>query len=187
MDEYITQYIVNFLKISHFEANSLRRSYWQQYGTTLNGLRAHYEIDPHDYFNFIHSGERITKPRFNPEIRKHIENIKGKKWVFTNGRADWASSGLTAIGIEDLFEDIFDIEFVDWSGKPYAEVYHKVIESVRPKSVADIIFLDDKIENIKTAKDLGWNTVWLMPDSESHTSADYVFSGIKELFESVDV
>ncbi len=187
MDEYITQYIVDFLKISAIQANDLRRDYWKQYGTTLNGLRAYYDIDPDNYFDFIHSGEKIKKPKYNPEMRKNLEKINGQRWVFTNGRRDWAVSGLESIGVFDLFKKIFDIEFFKWSGKPYPEVYQQVLDYITPQNGAPIVFLDDKLDNIETAHSFGWTTIWMTEEPTEQHPADYVFTGVRELFMSIDV
>ncbi len=186
MDVYMSQYIADFLKISLKEANELRKSHWRKYGTTLNGLRATYEVNPHDFFDYIHSGENIKKPQKSIKIREHLSSIVGRRWVFTNGRRDWAQSGLDAIGISDLFIDVFDIEFFNWSGKPYPEVYQQVLDAVVPTSENPIVFLDDKRENIVTAKEFGWTTVWMTLSDDVEPAADYSYSGLLEMFDTLN-
>ena len=42
-------------------------------------------------------------------LREQLEKLDMRKLIFTNGSADHAKNILSHLGIEDLFEGIFDI------------------------------------------------------------------------------
>src|SRR5512143_3915214 len=50
----INLYITERMRLSPAEVTAIRRRYLTAFGTTLNGLRLEYAIDPLDYLNFVH-------------------------------------------------------------------------------------------------------------------------------------
>lgn len=66
-------------------------------------------------------------------------------------------------------EGIFDIAFMDWEGKPNPRGYAKVDAHLRSRHGAEleIHFADDRQDNLETARERGWKTIWI----RSHTAA----------------
>lgn len=60
---------------------------------------------------------------------------------------------------------MFDIAFMDWQGKPHPESYAKVEAYLRKRHGDDIriCFADDRRDNLETARDRGWFTIWIAP------------------------
>lgn len=60
---------------------------------------------------------------------------------------------------------IFDIDFMAWEGKPNRAAYEKVEAHVfaRHPDKKDLIFADDRLENLVSARARGWRTVWVRP------------------------
>jgi putative hydrolase of the HAD superfamily len=164
LDRNISRFLVVRFGISETEADQLRRQYWQHHGTTLNGLRAHYGIEPDEYFDFIHQGESLPLPVFSQKKRELLLRLPGRRWVFTNARRDWAERGLESMGIRDCFEGIFDISTFDWESKPSLCVYHEVERRIGASSDA-LVLLDDSTANLTTANRCGWQTVLVHPNS----------------------
>ena len=183
MDEYINEFVMNHLNVTQVQANKIRNEYWQKYGTTLAGLRAQGAVDPHAYFDFIHNGANIVMPQENKTLQTLLQTISGTKVVFTNGRKDWASRGLSHIGIENEFDHLFDLEDSNWIGKPHKNAYEPVIQKLNLNSNKNILFFDDKIDNLKTASELGWKTVWMNPELENKKPnwLDYQLGHINDL------
>ena len=67
------------------------------------------------------------------------------------------------IGIEKLFDGVFDIVDSDFVPKPSKQPYEKVIENfkIEPQYC---IFFEDIARNLKPAHELGMKTVWIEND-----------------------
>jgi putative hydrolase of the HAD superfamily len=160
LDSRINAFLGEYLKADAEEADRLRRKYWQAHGTTLAGLMADRDLDPHVYFDFIHQGD-LQRPQSNPDLRQWLETLGGPSYIFTNARADWAEVGLDCIGIRECFEGIYDLERLGWLGKPEAAPYHQIQRELGLRPQSSVVFLDDKLENLATASRLGWTCVWI--------------------------
>jgi putative hydrolase of the HAD superfamily len=65
---------------------------------------------------------------------------------------------LSALGIEDMFEKIYDIRVAAYQPKPFPEPYHAVLDELgtTPK---DCIMIEDSRDNLQTAKKIGMGTI----------------------------
>jgi putative hydrolase of the HAD superfamily len=160
LDKGITQFICKFLNLSVEKADETRRQFWESHGTTLAGLMAQSDVDPHDYFDFIHHYGTIFKPRLAPQKRPLLENIKGPRHIFTNARKDWALSGVTSMGLESYFERYFDIEYFGWTCKPDVKIYDSLIKELELEGKT-VVFIEDSAKNLIPAIERGWKTVLL--------------------------
>ena len=186
LDRNITRFLQVRFNLSEAEADERRQDYWRRYGTTLAGLRAKFGVSPTEYFDFIHAGEGLLFPRANPPLRAMLLSLPGSRWIFTNARRDWTLKGLQSMGIEDCFEGILDIETFGWVSKPHAKIYPKVETRVRA-SKHDLVFLDDRHENLVPAQARGWRTVLVAPTPESPIEGcDLVLPRLLDLREKAD-
>lgn len=165
LDRNITRFLIHRFGWSESEADSRRKDYCARFGTTLGGLRALHGVLPSDYFDFIHAGEQLQLPQWDPRKRDLLLSLPGDRWVFTNARRDWAMRGLKAMGIEDCFTGVLDIESFAWESKPNPEVYRQVEARVGVKG-SDIILLEDRADNLVPAHQMGWRTVLVHPQAE---------------------
>src|SRR5437667_4534767 len=69
----MNEYICDRLEVTPEEAAELRRSYFREHGTTLNGLMRVHNIDPHEFLAFVHeidlAGCRATPKLAPPPAR----------------------------------------------------------------------------------------------------------------------
>jgi putative hydrolase of the HAD superfamily len=168
LDRNITRFLMVRFDLSETAADALRREYWRDYGTTLNGVRAERGVEPEEYFDFIHSGEHLQYPRYAPDKRDLLLQLPGTKWVFTNARRDWADRGLRSMGIAECFEGVFDIESFGWRSKPDPYVYGE-IERRLNSAPAELVLLDDRPDNLVTARNRGWRSVLVHPSASTQT------------------
>ena len=86
----------------------------------------------------------------------------GKKIIFTNGSRAHALNVTKRIGIDKLFDGIFDIKDCDLF-KSLQEPYKKLVENykIEPQYC---IFFEDIARNLKPAYELGMKTVWIKND-----------------------
>ena len=68
-------------------------------------------------------GENVAK------LEKEIAKLNGKKIIFTNGSKAHAANVTKRIGIEKLFDGVFDIVDSDFVPKPSKQPYKKIIEN----------------------------------------------------------
>ena len=57
-------YMVEKLGIPADRADTIRRSYFEKYGTTLRGLQANYQVDAVDFLRYVHDIplDQVLKP-----------------------------------------------------------------------------------------------------------------------------
>jgi putative hydrolase of the HAD superfamily len=158
IDQRINRYMRDVVGIPHGEVDELRRSYWRRYGVTMRGLMHHHGVDPEDYLAFVHDVDIAGLLRPDPALRRALEILPQRRMVFTNSTIAHSERVLHALGINDMFEKIFDIRVADYLPKPYPEPYHAVL-SLLGAPAERCIMVEDSPENLKTAKELGMGTI----------------------------
>jgi len=109
IDVRINLYMTEIVGIPAPEVDALRREYWRLYGVTLQGLIRHHGVDPEDYLLFVHDVDVNSRLGPDPVLRETLAALPQRKAVFTNGSICHASRVLAALGIEDIFEEVYDI------------------------------------------------------------------------------
>ena len=94
------------------------------------------------------------------ELATEIKKLDGKKIIFTNGSRKHAINVTTKIGIDHLFDDIFDIKDSNFVPKPLVEPYKKLVKKhkIDPKLS---VFVEDIARNLKPAYEMGMKTIWI--------------------------
>jgi putative hydrolase of the HAD superfamily len=119
--------------------------------------------EPHHYLDFVHGvpvGEYLGAA---PALRAMIAGLPGRRSIFTNGSRRHALAVLSALGLEGLFEEIFDIVALGFRPKPEPATYRAVLErlGVAPPNA---ILLDDLARNLLPAREMGMRTVLVGTD-----------------------
>ena len=162
VDKKMSKYISNKLNINIEEAKKIQKNYFYEYNTTLNGMIKNHKIDPGEFLEFVHD-INIDFLQQNSELAKEIEKLEGKKIIFTNGSRKHAINVTKKIGIDQLFDDIFDIVDSDFIPKPELEPYKKLVKKhkIDPKLC---VLVEDIARNLKPAYEMGMKTVWIEND-----------------------
>lgn len=174
ISEKITQYVARHFACDWTEAKAIQKSYLPEYGTTLNGLMALQNIDPSDYLHYVHDID-LSRLDNAPKLRGLIDQLPGKKYIFTNGDAPYAQRVIEKLELDGLFELICDIRASDYRPKPEMSAYQMLLQ----KSGIDplrAVFMEDMARNLKPAKTLGMGTVWIDGGSDwgAHGMGDYI-------------
>ena len=158
IDVRINRYMTEIVGIPAPEVDALRRDYWRLYGVTLQGLIRHHAVDPEDYLLYVHDIDVPSRLTRDLVLREMLENLPQRKAVFTNGSTCHAARVLSALGIEVMFEKVYDIRVAAYQPKPYPEPYHAVLSEL--DTVAErCIMIEDSRDNLHTAKKLGMGTI----------------------------
>jgi len=158
IDVRINRYMEDVVAIPTAKVDELRRHYWGEYGATLQGLIRHYGVDAEDYLDYVHAVDVDSRLQPDLELRTAIAALPLPCHVFTNGSHGHAERVISALGLNGLFEEIFDIRIADYQPKPCPDPYHRVLDRLQlPAELC--IFIEDSLPNLQTAKQLGMTTV----------------------------
>ena len=159
VDKRMSKYISNKLDVSVEEAKKIQKNYFYKYNTTLNGMIKNHKIDPGEFLEFVHD-INIDFLQKDPGLAEEIEKLEGKKIIFTNGSRKHAMNITRRIGIDQYFDDIFDIVNANFIPKPAMETYKKLVEKhkIDPKLC---VLVEDIARNLKPAYEMGMKTVWI--------------------------
>jgi len=159
VDKKMSKFISEKLKVSIDEAKKIQKNYFHEYNTTLNGMIKNHDIDANEFLEFVHDVD-LSFLKKDDFLKEQISKLDGKKIIFTNGSKAHAFNVTSRIGIEQLFDGVFDIVDSDFYPKPSIEPYKKIIENykIQPEYC---IFFEDIARNLKPAYELGMKTVWI--------------------------
>jgi putative hydrolase of the HAD superfamily len=178
--ERMTAYIARALAISDAEALVLRERYFDDYGATVVGLSRHHAMDAHDFLAHVHDVDySVLDP--DPELGALIEQLPGRKIVFTNGGGGHGQRALAQLAIAHCFELVFDIEAAGLAPKPQHAAYERLIAAcgIDPAKSA---LIEDSARNLEPARALGFATV-LVGAQSPH--ADHAAPDAKAFLRSV--
>jgi putative hydrolase of the HAD superfamily len=144
---------------------------FRKYGTTMRGLMTEYDMDAEEFLHFVHDID-VSDMNKDPELAELLSKLPGRRLIYTNGSVPHAKRITGQLGIEHLFEDIFDIVASRFLPKPAPEPYDEMINrfNVDPKRS---LMVEDMAKNLRPAADLGMITVWLR-HSKDWSSEDSV-------------
>jgi len=182
VDKKMSKYISDKLSISIEEAKKIQKNYFHEYNTTLNGMIKNHKIDPDEFLEFVHD-INIDFLQKDTKLAQEIEKLEGKKIIFTNGSRKHALNVTKRIGIDQLFDGIFDIVDSGFIPKPSVEAYRKLVRKhkIDPKLS---VFIEDIARNLKPAYEMGMKTVWIEneePWAKKFSDSSFVNFKIKNL------
>lgn len=164
----IALFVEKHFNIGSDEAHKIRHTYWKKYGTTLGGLMAENKVEPNGYLDFVHDVDMdLLRP--DADLRRQITSLPGRKIIFTNADAPYAERVLAARGLDNLFEDIFDIHRMQHLPKPAAASYDSLCAQL-DVNPARALFVEDSAHNLVPAKVLGMTTIWVNHGTEAVSS-----------------
>tara|TARA_B100001250_G_scaffold44281_1_gene34837 strand:+ start:2141 stop:2812 length:672 start_codon:yes stop_codon:yes gene_type:complete len=156
----MTEYISKKLNLDLKKAKELQTNYFHKYNTSLNGLMIHHDIVPEEFLKYVHDID-LSFMKNDLILKEELENLKVKKFIFTNGSKEHANNITSHLGINDLFDGLFDIVDAEYSPKPTAKAFDLMIEKfkINPK---ETLYIEDIAKNLSIGKERGTITAWLI-------------------------
>ena len=184
IDKRMSKYISGKLNVSIVEAKEIQKKYFYKYNTTLNGMLKNHKIDANEFLEFVHDID-IDFLKKDLILSEELRKLEGKKIIFTNGSRKHALNIIRKIGIDQYFDDIFDIVDANFIPKPTMEPYKKLVEKhkIDPNLC---VFIEDIARNLKPAYEMGMKTVWIENDEPwavKFSDSDFINYKIKNLTE----
>ena len=90
--------------------------------------------------------------------------LKCKKFIYTNGTYGHANESLKNMQCKELFNEIYardTLMYMKPHSRSFNEVRNNIIYRHNNSNPDNIIFFDDLQENLRTARQVGWITVWI--------------------------
>ena len=159
VDKKMSAFISKKMNVDLVKAKEIQKKYFYEYGTTLSGLMKQDSINPHDFLEFVHDIDISWLPK-DLKLKEELLKIKEKKYIFTNGSHAHVENVTKQLGIDGLFDGVFDIVDANFIPKPNIDPYKKIIKkfNIDPRKS---ILIEDIAHNLEQAKNLGMKTCWL--------------------------
>ena len=159
IDQHMGNFVANFLNVDKEEARHIQKSYFRDYGLTLRGLMLHHGLDPSRYYDEMTPMD-LTEVYPNPALADAIRQLPGRKLIYTNASTNHAEMVLDRLGMNNVFEGIFDIISAEYVPKPEIESY-KLLCKLNDIDPTHAVMIDDIARNLEPAAALGMTTVWI--------------------------
>lgn len=180
----IYKFMLEEIGIPEAEIPATRDKYWTTYGTTLEGLRIHHQVEPDDYLKFVHDLPLKDFLEPDPILRDLLKTLPQDLWVFTNADRRHADRVLNELGISDLFSGIVDLLALDFIVKPNRKAYQTALKLAGVTDPERCVMFDDLIQNLIPAKELGFYTS-LVGENGSTNQVDIQLQSIHEMKEKM--
>ena len=161
IDQKMTSFIADNLKISNEEAFNIQKQNFIDHGTTLAGFMnsGNDKINPDKFLEFVHD-INLSSLKEDNDLRRILLLLPGKKYIFTNGTKKHAENVLKKLNLENIFHSIFGIKEANYLPKPNIETYNLFLKTHEVDPKTSIMF-EDMGRNLIPAKELGMKTVLL--------------------------
>ena len=159
VDRRITEYIMQALDLEWDDAHKKQKLFFREYGTSLSGMMEVHNIPANEYLEYVHNID-LSPLAPSPALNQALEQLPGRKVIFTNGSTAHAKNVTEKLGITHHFDATFDIVDCEFTPKPDLIVYEKMLStlSINPKSA---VMIEDMARNLVPAAALGITTVWV--------------------------
>ncbi len=162
-------------------ANTMRRFFWETYGTTMRGLVRHYGEDPRKFIRETHQFPELGPMVVGHKALHHaLARLQGKRLVFSNAPRHYVEEVLRVLGVRRFFDAVHTIESTHYKPKPAFQGFRLLLREhdLDPHRCA---LVDDMPENLRTAKRLGMSTVWVSPEKRKMPFADLRVISVTQL------
>ena len=189
IDERMTAYIQRLLDVDPIEARRVQKMHFHGSGTTLAGLMKHHDVDPHHFMGDVHDIplDRLVR---DDRLVASLAKLPGRKFIHTNGNADYAWKVLERLGIAATVDHMHDIFAADLTPKPELHGYRKLLDQFEIEPTRAVM-VEDMVRNLAPAKSLGMTTVWVDNGSErgnhgfEEAIVDHRISDVSEWLETI--
>jgi putative hydrolase of the HAD superfamily len=161
IDARITLFMCQLFGLDGMSSRALQKYYYERYGTTLRGLMEEHEITADEFLEFVHDIDRSSLVP-NHSLATAIAALPGRKLILTNGSREHALRTAEQLGLDKMFEDVFDIVAGDLVPKPNLQAYERFFEKHGVDPAGSAIF-EDIERNLVVPHARGMRTTLVVP------------------------
>ena len=183
----ILEFTMTRLDLPMPEADTLRRRYFMEYGTSMRGLQINHQIDPDDFLHFVHdiAVQDLLEP--NAELDAMLAGLEQDKVIFTNASREHAERVLEALGVRHHFSRIVDVRDMAYESKPQPSAYQRICDLLGVQA-QECMLVEDNVRNIRPAKAQGMTTALVLDgqpasDPPNDPSVDFTLRRVEEMGE----
>jgi len=173
-------YMRDRLCIPEAEIPTLREHYFKTYGTTLNGLQKHHQVDKDEYLAYVHDLPLADFLTPNPIVREVIASLPTRNLIFTNADVPHAQRVLKALELDDLFDTIVDVNAIAPYCKPMPESFAIAMDLADEPDPRKCVMIDDLSRTTRAALNVGMASILYGSDIPT-ADASGVFTDWKDL------
>jgi putative hydrolase of the HAD superfamily len=161
IDARITLFMCQLFGLDGMSSRALQKYYYERYGTTLRGLMEEHEITADEFLRFVHDIDRSSLVP-NHSLATAITALPGRKLILTNGSREHALRTAEQLGLDKMFEDVFDIVAGDLVPKPNPQAYERFFEKHGVDPAGSAMF-EDIERNLVVPHARGMRTTLVVP------------------------
>lgn len=161
IDARITLFMAHLFGLDGMSSRALQKYYYERYGTTLRGLMEEHRVSAQEFLAFAHDIDRSGLVP-NHSLATAIAALPGRKLILTNGSREHALRTAQALGLDEMFEDIFDIVAADFTPKPEPAAYERFFARHDVDPTRAVMF-EDLPRNLVVPHARGMTTTLVVP------------------------
>ena len=181
MHAKINQYLQRNYAVDEAGANAMREGFWRRYGTTLDGLIRHHGEHPARFLRETHAFPELADMVEHENALKHaLVRLGGRKLVLSNAPRHYVEEVLRVLGVARFFDAVYTIEDARFRGKPALHGFRRLLRN-HDLAAHRCAFVDDVLDNLRTAHRLGMSTVWVSQSKRRVPFVDLRIASVIEL------
>jgi putative hydrolase of the HAD superfamily len=153
--ERMNLYMRERLYIPEADIPNLREQYFKTYGTTLNGLQRHHQVDKDEYLAYVHDLPLKDYLSPDPVLRQVITSLPTRNLIFTNADVPHARRVLKILELDDLFDIIVDVNAIAPYCKPMPESFAIAQDLADEPDPRKCVMIDDLPRTTRAALNVG--------------------------------
>jgi putative hydrolase of the HAD superfamily len=166
MNTYIARVLGDGVTPASQEAvNAARLGYWKRYGATLLGMIRHHQVCAADFLRETHDiGLLSDMIKAERGLARLLRRLPGRKILLTNAPLDYSSGVVRHLGLQRQLAHHIAIEHMRVHGQLRPKPSRLMLRRLMRRhglSAQRCILVEDTLENLKSARQLGMRTAWV--------------------------
>ncbi len=166
MNTYIARVLGDGITPASQEAvDAARLGYWKRYGATLLGMMRHHQVCAADFLRETHDlGALCDLIRCERGLGRLLLRLPGRKILLTNAPMQYSTEVMRHLGLQRHFAHHIAIEKMTVHGQLRPKPSRLMLRRLLRRQGLDAgrcVLVEDTLDNLKSAKQLGMRTVWV--------------------------
>lgn len=166
MNQYMAKLLGDGINLADdATVNATRVLYWEKYGATLLGLITHHQVNQADFLHQTHQFDDLPRLlRYESGLKRLLGRLPGSKILLTNAPHQYSQQVLKHLDLHRHFDRHLAIETMRVHGwlrpKPSRWLLKKIMAKHKLRA-HQCVLIEDTLDNLRAAKQLGMKTVWV--------------------------